>query len=125
MKIALAALVVFIVGIVYIAPFVMSEKSCYDNSLSSINDIQYQVASRGIGKERVCERRIVVLDELEGCLKKATGSGQIVRYAYPIIEGSLSMVRPMSKALQSLKSEHDLECEDYPDYTTGSFVPSP
>lgn len=122
MKLTLIAFALFVIGIIYIVPFVGSEKACYDNSLRSINDIQYQVAARGISKANVCERRVVVLTGLEGCLKKATGSGQLVQYMYPIIEGSLSMVRPMSKSLESLKEEHNLECEDYPDYKTDNYI---
>ncbi len=121
MKAAIIGLGLLIIGILFIGPYVSRQKVCYDGSIRAINDINYQAASRGIAKDMICERRVVALTGLENCLRTATSGGQLVALLYPIIEGSLAIVRPVGKDLDMLKNEHNLECEEFPDFRTDAF----
>ncbi len=122
MKPAVIGFLILVAGILYVGPYVNRQKACYDGSMRSINDIKYEVASRSIPKESVCEKRLVVLESLESCLRAATGSGQLISISYPLIEGSLSLVRPVGQNVQSLKGEHNLECEEFPDFRTDTVI---
>lgn len=105
-----------VIGFFMYYPYVSREKSCYDNVQKSYNDIGYTIASRGLGVEDLCQKRTYALLDLEECVKNATGSGTVAKYSKPVIERMVSFVRPASKNLSTLKSEHNLECSEYSTY---------
>ncbi len=113
MRLFLVLIILIIASTSYLWPFVKREKACYDSASKLITDIQYFDASRGHNQEKVCDRRSAVLFDLEDCLIAATASGKYTRYMYPIIEGTVSLIRPVSQKVSSMKSEHNKECVGY------------
>lgn len=122
MKAAIIGLTLLVIGILYVGPYVSRQKACYDGSMRAINDIKYEVASRAVPKETMCEKRLIVPEGLGRCLRSATGAGQLISLTYPFIEGSLFLVRPVGQTMESLKGGHNLECEEFSDFRTDTVI---
>lgn len=111
MKSVIILFIVLAAGIFYVWPYVGRQKACYEHAQTAIEDIQYNIVAKFWSGEMVCESKVAVLEQLESCLKQATSSGQFITQTYPIIDGAMSVVRPLSKGIFTLKSEHNLECK--------------
>ncbi len=99
-----------------IYPPVVSQKRCYDTAAQAITDISYFTASRGLSQGDICQRRTEVLLDLGDCIQKVTSSTRSMHYTGGIVDVMLSLVRPSAKGYQTMKSEHNTECAEYPTY---------
>ena len=111
MKFVVAVLIFVIAFIMYLWPFVSREKVCFENAQKMTADIQQTIVVQAFSRAAVCKSRAEVLEGLEQCIKQATISGLFTQYTYPIIEGAVSLVRPLGMGIFTLKSELSLECQ--------------
>lgn len=113
MKFVLVLIVMLSIGVLYVWPYVSKEKACYEKTEASIEDIQFSVPARGVSLEEVCERQAVVIEDLDECIKKATGSATFSKQFRPIISGIVNLIRPLTKGLDFYISEHNEECFEF------------
>lgn len=119
MKWVYLAIAIFLaVAVIVLYPTVQKEKVCFDNAQSTINDIQYNIVARGFGPEEVCSRRSVALMDLDDCIHAATGSSKLAKYktVNNIIEDAVYFIRPLTKSLTTLKTEHNEDCVNFSTY---------
>ncbi len=116
MKGIIFLIVVCVIFGILFAPHVMKEKQCYDIAAAGVNDLNYYTAAKAWDAKEVCRRRTVILTDLEDCVAQATGSGTLMRYGNGVVASMVSMVRPMSKGISTLKEDHNSECSEYTTY---------
>ena len=104
-----------IFGVLF-APYVSKEKQCYETAQVGVNDIGYNTSAKSWGLNEICKRRTNVLMDLEDCIQTATRSSTLMKYSHEVVRVFLSLIRPYTKGLYTLKEEHNLECIDFQTY---------
>lgn len=97
----------------FIFPMVNTQRICYETAQNDINDIQSNVLMRNWTEQKVCESRMDKIFTLEGCIQDATGSGMLATYTKEFIPRIVSMIRPYSKNVFTLKQDHNNECTNF------------
>lgn len=112
-------ILIIVLAIFYflIYPPVSQEKQCFDTSQKTLSDIGYFSSARGWTLEETCKKRSDELLILVDCIEKVKESTFATRYANSLVEGLLPLIRPSSKGIETLKNEHNTECEEFPTYT--------
>jgi hypothetical protein len=102
----------FLIVSVYLYPIITKENACFDTAQSEIQDIKFNVATRGLSKEDLCSQRRASIHSLENCIGAVTVGDQFAQYDTGIIDSVVSIIR-YDKNLKTLINEHNTECSDY------------
>ncbi len=115
--ILLAILALFITAIWYIAPIELENRNCYNNAVSSSDDIAFRSRAAGWAEQRICEEKFNVVSALGECLTQVNSKRppKIMSIIAPYTKQIFHLVYPLTKDYTDQKAEFNNECMKYPD----------